>query len=462
MRRKNTTVQIKNSAILKRSARATGSLASALILFATANVAQAGSGVFPSAEPKLAKDLSQLMKIDERVIAARQSLNAARSGKKQAFSVFLPNLSFSSDYGREVIDSPSGRTSGLDEQRETRRKATLTLTQNLFSGGSNSASFETSSKQVELADLNLASTKSSVLLEGLLTYFSLVRDKKLLDLASRAEVFTKEQLKLENEKVEKGKGIALDILQAKSRLQLATQRKIQFKGQLDLATTQFTYLFKFRPVLAAQDDPKFDLPKVPSSLDGALSIALKNSAALSAAQTNVDVTKLGIDSVQAGFWPQIDLETTVNYEKDAGAVKGIRRDWSVLLKATWTLFDGFGTYHGAKSARSNYAASLSQLDASKRQVKTELITSFQRLKTAGENRELMENGLRIAEEIVSARERMEKAGKETSINTLDAQSQLIDAKISYTSAFYDHLLAGLSVIFNMGLLTADDLSLGSE
>ena len=64
-------------------------------------------------------------------------------------------------------------------------------------------------------------------------------------------------------------------------------------------------------------------------------------AALSAAQTNVDVTKLGIDSVQAGFWPQIDLETTVNYEKDAGAVKGIRRDWSVLLKATWTLFDGF-------------------------------------------------------------------------------------------------------------------------
>ena len=145
MRGKNKTLQTKNSAVLARSVPAIGSLVSVLILFATVNVAQADSGVFPSAEPKLNKDLSQLMKIDERVIAARQILNAARSGNEQAFSVFLPNLSFSSDYGREVIDSPSGRTSGLDEQRETRRKATLTLTQNLFSGGSNSASLEISS-----------------------------------------------------------------------------------------------------------------------------------------------------------------------------------------------------------------------------------------------------------------------------------------------------------------------------
>ena len=134
----------------------------------------------------------------------------------------------------------------------------------------------------------------------------------------------------------------------------------------------------------------------------------------------------------------------------------------MLLKASWTLFDGLGTYYGTKSARSNYAASISQFDASKRQVKTELISSFQRFQIAEQNRALMENGLRISEEIVSAQERMEKAGKETVINTLDAQSQLIDAKINYTSAFYDHLLGGLSVMSTMGILTPENLGVAIE
>ena len=431
-------------------------------LIASVPVARADSGDFPSAVPNLSNDLTKLLSVDHRILAAKSALSAARSGNKQAFSVFLPTISLSSDAGREVIDSPSTRTSGLDEQRETRQKATLTFTQNLFSGGANVASYESSSKQVDLAVLSLDTAENSVLLEGLITYFSLVRDKKLLDLALRAEALTKKQLNLENEKVEKGKGIALDILQAKSRLQLATQRRIQFKGQLAVGTTQFTYLFRFRPVLVAGSGTKFELPKIPPSLEDALKITLENSAALAAAQTTVDVTQIGIGSAESGFWPKLDLEATVNYERDAGGVEGIRRDWSVLLKASWTLFDGLGTYYGAKSARSNYAASISQFDAAKRQVKTELISSFQRFQIAEQNKALMENGLRIAEEIVSAQERMEKAGKETVINTLDAQSQLIDAKINYTSAFYDHLLGGLSVMSTMGVLTPENLGVAIQ
>ena len=448
---------------IKWSARtATAAFVLSMSLSVTAGFAEQTRDDFPSAEPNLKDDLSKLLSIDHRITAAKASLEAARSGNEQAFSVFLPRVSLSSDAGKEVIDSPSTRSSGLDEQRETREKATLTISQNLFSGGANTASYDSSGKQVDLAELGLATTENSILLEGLIAYFSLERDKNLFDLASRAEAFTKKQLKLENEKVGKGKGIALDVLQAKGRLQLAAQRRIQFQGQLDVSTTQFTYLFRFRPVLPAGAKTEFEMPSIPSSLDEALKIALENSPALAAAQTTADVTKIGINSAEAGYWPKLDLEATVNYERDAGGVEGIRRDWSVLLKASWTLFDGFGTYHGVKSARSNHAASISQFDASKRQVKTELISSFQRFKIAEQNKDLMQNGLRIAEEIVSAQERMEKAGKETALNTLDAQSQLIDAKINYTSAFYDHLLGGLSVMTTMGILTPENLGVAKQ
>ena len=64
------------------------------------------------------------------------------------------------------------------------------------------------------------------------------------------------------------------------------------------------------------------MPAIPSSLDEALKIALENSPALAAAQTTADVTKIGISSAEAGYWPKLDLEATVNYERDAGGVKG--------------------------------------------------------------------------------------------------------------------------------------------
>ena len=126
-----------------------------------------------------------------------------------------------------------------------------------------------------------------------------------------------------------------------------------------------------------------------------------------------------------------------------------------MLKASWTLFDGFNTFNGARAARSSYAAALSQFDATKKQVEADIAIGLQQLKTSTENKDLVANGLKIAEEIVVARERLEKAGKETSINTLDAQSQLIDAKINYTLAYFEQKLIAFNVIFKMGLLSVE-------
>jgi len=425
------------------------------VFYSSGLLAQGLFKEFPFSVPSLNDDLLQLMVSDERIKAAEQNLKSAAAGEEQAFSAFLPKLSFSSDAGREVIDSPSTRTTGLDEQRESRSKATFTLSQNLFSGGADSASYKISGKQVELAELALQNVKSSVVLEGLTTHFSLIRDKKLLDYSEQAENLIKQQLKLENEKVEKGSGIALDILQAKSRLQLASQRKIQFRGQLEQAIARFSYLFKYRPILNGAFQSDFELPEIPAALEEVLSITLKNSPAIQNAQQSAEVSELGLKTARSGYWPRIDLESSYNFERDAGGVEGIRRDWSVLLKASWTLFDGFNTSNGVRAARSSYAAALSQFDATKKQVEADIAIGLQQLKTSTENKDLVANGLKIAEEIVVARERLEKAGKETSINTLDAQSQLIDAKINYTLAYYEQKLIAFNVIFNMGLLSVE-------
>ena len=106
---------------IKRSARiATAAFILSISLSVTAGAAGESRDDFPSAVTNLKDDLSKLLSNDHRVLAAKASLEAARSANEQSFSVFLPQVSLSSDAGKEVIDSPSTRSSGLDEQRETR------------------------------------------------------------------------------------------------------------------------------------------------------------------------------------------------------------------------------------------------------------------------------------------------------------------------------------------------------
>ena len=112
--------------------------------------------------------------------------------------------------------------------------------QNLFSGGANTASYDSSGKQIDLAELGLATTENSILLEGLIAYFSL-RGINLFDLARERRLLQK-QLKLENEKAEKGKELPWTFSRQKgvysSPLSVGSNSRT-----MDVSTTILIYSF---------------------------------------------------------------------------------------------------------------------------------------------------------------------------------------------------------------------------
>ncbi|HAJ20582.1 MAG TPA: hypothetical protein DCL95_11075, partial [Rhodospirillaceae bacterium] len=57
----------------------------------------------------------------------------------------------------------------------------------------------------------------------------------------------REQLNLETERVERGAGIEVDVLQAKSRLQLAIEARVDLEGQLRQAVASYIQSFDSAP-----------------------------------------------------------------------------------------------------------------------------------------------------------------------------------------------------------------------
>jgi adhesin transport system outer membrane protein len=79
--------------------------------------------------------------------------------------------------------------------------------------------------------------------------------------------------------------------------------------------------------------------------------------------------------------------------------------------------------------------------------------------TARQRVALLENAVNIASEIFTARRKLREAGKETILNMLDAENQVINAQINYTSATFDERIAIYQLMLAMGRLNAAYLNL---
>ena len=110
--------------------------------------------------------------------------------------------------------------------------------------------------------------------------FNVLQQKRLIEMSRLNETNIQNQLNLEDERVQRGSGIAVDVLQAKSRLQLAKERRVNFEGALENAVSTYIQVFDHAPEISEMLDPIPPLEILPASLEEALETALKNNPAL--------------------------------------------------------------------------------------------------------------------------------------------------------------------------------------
>ena len=148
----------------------------------------------------------------------------------------------------------------------------------------------------------------------------------------------------------------------------------------------------------------------------------------------------------------------MNYEKHSGGTIGTRRDYSVVVSASWNLFTGFSSRYSRAKASYDYKASKDQYEVSLRKVIEETKLAWQSLLTARERLELLENAVNIASEVFDSRTKLRAAGKDTVINVLDAKSEIINARINLAKASFNEREAIYALLLAMGRLDYGEIS----
>lgn len=396
--------------------------------------------------------LKGLIDSNPQILAGKNVVSAADEQVRQAFSGYLPTVNLTGDAGVEYVDNPYRRDNFDDAYHTGRQTVGIVATQLLYDGGLTETNHTTAKLQRNAAGQEFSSTTQRVLFEGINAYLSVLRQRELLRLSEQNEANIKRQLNLENERVRRGSGISVDVLQAKSRLQLAKERRVAVEGALRSALARYEQVFGTFPEMDAMRVPEAPLSMIPQSLDKAVEEALENNPTIHAAETQTQIANEQRDAVSAEYLPTVNLEAAANYENNKNTVTGVRRDYTVLVKANWNLFNGFSTKAGVAKAAFDYAASQNNALYTRRKTEEETKLAWDALETARQRVSLLQNAVNIASEVYTARQRLREAGKETAINVLDAENEVFNARINLTAATFDAKLASYQLLVAMGRL----------
>ncbi len=427
-----------------------------LALFTGIAVSVAGGVASVSAET-LQEEISILLIQHPDIRRARNDAAAAGARVDEAYGAFYPRLELTGDTGYERTDSPDRRAAGDDAFSMRRDKLTLTATQNLFNGFRDEVGLNAANSGVLEQKMALKNTRQELTFLGLNQYLEILRNVRLIKVAQTTEKTIRTQLELEDERVQRGSGIAVDVLQAKSRLQVAKEQRVAFEGRLQEALARYNQLFGHMPDIARLEDIRPKESLIPESLDSAVEQARQFHPALRQVRFQTDIAREGRRIAKAEYYPTVDLVGAIDYQDNISTTRGIQRDQSLLVRARWEFFSGFRTRARLEVASRVLASRKDTYNFASRRIEEDVRVAWDQLMTGRRRVDLLQNAVNIAIEVFNAKKRLRESGKETALNVLDAEREVSDARIKLITADYDARIASYLLTRRTGMLTPEVL-----
>ncbi|GAB6053220.1 TolC family outer membrane protein [Magnetospira thiophila] len=404
----------------------------------------------------LNEELKDLVANHPRVLSSQKTITSSDEAVNAALGGYYPTIALSGTYGFEHINNPTRRSTNQDPWDLPRQEFGVTLTQKLYDSAL-PASVRSARFSKLASEVDSEKTTQETMLEGIKAYVDVLKLSQLAAIAQSNVATIQEQADLEDERVQRGSGISLDVLRAKSHLKDAHRRLVEFQRLQEEAIAKFYQTFDKAPEIADMIEPEPPLDLLPPTVEESIEAARVENPSILSGDALIEVAAENKQAQSAGYLPTVNLVGAANYEKDNNVVLGIRRDASVMVEASWEIFNGFATRARVAQAAADYGAAKDNKDYVLRKVEEQVKIAWHELQTSRERLEILENAVVIAQEVFDSTQQLREEGKETVLNVLDAERDVYLAQLERIIAKYDTKMAVYNLLYGIGRLTLQNL-----
>lgn len=411
----------------------------------------------PAAGQSLEEALAQAYMGNPRLEGQRAQLRATDELVPQALSGYRPSAEISASYGIESTEA-RGQTGTADRTTHP-ATAALSVTQPLYRGGRTVAATERAESLVQAQRAALLSAEQEVLLDAVVAYLDVVRDQAVVELNINNVQVLQRQLEAFRDRFTVGEITRTDVSLAEARLARALADRIQAEGLLQASRAVFTRVVGSPPGELDAPTPEFQLP---GSLDETVTFAQENNPSVVAAQYSEQAALGAVNQVRGELLPEIGLQGALSRSWESQASIDRADGASITAQVRIPLYQAGVVSARVREAKHTAGQRRIEIEETRRQVREVAIRAWESLTTARAAIRSRQSQVDAAEIALEGVRQEALVGARTTLDVLDAEQELLDARVELVRSQRDETAAAFQVLAATGQLTARQLGLPVE
>lgn len=418
----------------------------------------------PAIADTLEQALVQAYQNNPQLNAQRASARVTDENVAIALGGYRPRITATSSLSEAYLENvarvprePPGFLKTHGENAVTTFGATATQT--LFNGFQTGNRTRQAEFQVLASRETLRTTEQTVLLSAVTAYMNLLRDAAVLELQRSNVNVLEATLRQTRDRFSAGEVTRTDVAQAESRLAGGRSQLLAAESNYTTSKANYRQVIGVEPgrLRAAMPVDRFS----PRTLAGAVARGLTENPSITAANYNVDVAALQVKIAEGALYPTLTLQGNVN--KQFGSTSNINAlenfTASIGGQLAVPIYQGGQEYATIRQAKETLGQRRLDLDTARDQVQSNVIQAWGQLEAAKAQIESSTAQVNAAEIALNGVREEARVGQRTTLDVLNAQQDLVNARVALVTAQRDRVVASYSVLAATGAFSPQVLGL---
>jgi len=431
----------------------TGAAVSVLVL--------ALAGPTPALADTIEAALVRAYQNNPQLNAQRAQVRSTDENVPQALSGYRPkvgiNLSTGYQY-QDIQQTQKGLPIHSDPPLQP-NSASLTINQTLYNGNQTANRTRAAESQVSGSREALRVLEQTVLLQAATAYMDYLRDAATLEV-QRSNVRVLEQtLKQTRDRFNVGEVTRTDV--AQSEAQLAAGRTQALTAESNLTTTRanFRRIIGNEPANLAPGSPVDRF--LPGTLASAVNLGLVENPNVTASMFGIDVNYLQVKINEGALLPTLTVQAgiTQSYQQTLTVFRTTTA--SAIATASVPIYQGGAEYALIRQSKENLAQQRLNLETTRDQARANVVQAWGQLEAGKAQVQSAQAQVTASEIALNGVREEAKAGQRTTLDVLNAQQALVNARVALVTAQHDRVVASYSVLNAVGRLAPQVLGLNT-
>lgn len=429
----------------------TGTVAAGLILTLAGGV--------PARADTIEAALVRAYQSNPQLNAQRAAVRVTDENVPQALSGYRPKIAVTASAGYQYSDvtSAGGGLTGRAHGDQIPRAVGATITQTLYNGQQTANRTRAAEGQVSAAREGLRVLEQSVLLAAATIYMDYLRDAAIVEVQKSNTRVLDQTLKQTRDRFNVGEVTRTDVAQSEARLAAGRTQERAAEATLNTTRSNYRRIIGNEPSALAPGSPVDRF--LPSSLARAVSAALVENPNVTASMYGIDVSYLQVKVAEGALFPTVTLQVGAQqaYEQQISIPRQFVA--SAIAQVSVPIYQGGGEYSLIRQSKETLAQQRLALEQVRDQTRATVVQAWGQLVAAKSQVSSAQAQVRASEIALNGVREEAKAGQRTTLDVLNAQQDLVNARVALVTAQHDRVVASYAVLSAIGRLSPQVLKL---